>query len=1725
MNIRLLICLFCFGITFHITTLAQIDNDHALSANKVGKIINAAPPGSKEHSYSFAGPSSSIGPTTHDGLPEVPAIYRNVTGIIDKEFSGPHMPLLRLSKDGRIAFNAGSAYAVRPTAVESAVVDQKRGVVENLINFEEGVTLPFTAREIAVCEPNTGNPVSGKKNPYMCGVDGKDDCYDLNIVTQRKKFGEYEEVLSLHNVFTTVRVENPKTPSARIAEVTHKEISQRLPYLTWLLVEPMTPADGRLLIGRTELQTLSWYNENTDAYETGENIDIVYSYLDEPHQPCDVSQWKEFKPISHAPYDKRINQRYKFAAKPFRDASGRVIPDGEDMQGSYPWIDKEAANLTMLMGTELLEEIDLSGNPVASRYPNRCVIESCADEEGVDVEQRSNFAGLAIFGAWTQGKVVLVDGLLNDIDFKIGMADEKHRYVSLYQPGSGVTGEENGEVRVGSVRQEAGLLETENYHGPTGYHFASFFDSFEQRLNFWEPLLPVSPKDVTWLASTGRHTVEFAFDDYLNPNGFIVSNMVGLLDRLDRDPRSARFAADYKDGWSIADQAFTQEVRVQNSATAQPEFWHIPPSGELHNARIEPVALGGVRGRGIWLNGEDAYLSYDISEQPRRVSAFPWSVGVFIDPRGEGDKKDGTEEALLQFPDGTVLSLLNQQVIRYRDTEGTLLQDIPLPTPLENKQWTHVALTIHPGGKRVGLLLDGMLYHAFDSAKPIFQMNHGEMRVGSASVQGAEIANFHGWLDEFKVFARQFTPEVNCNNAYGTIIGLPHAYDGAWKSLAQRYPASTHAYMDNALMMRGRETYPLYACYLDNSWDYAAHLGNYPEGTVSLRSAINFPEGPLYFDSPRPDSVFNNFCLDCHHETGKVGLTIDALRYTPGLGAQHDPRRQPSQPPALVRGNLPVGWLGLDWGQQVGQSGTSIDQFILPSIEGTQPQIKGLTLVNADTGYDIMPLVDGTTINLSTLPSPRVTIRAVVNSITQRVEFNFNGQRSFETGAPFALFGTDNNQYIGQTLSSGSHQISAEASGSRYAVTFTVTGTAVESETGSDAIDHVLVAPKSVVEEMLDRISVLGWFVDQLQALSDAIIGLPATIAEFIQGLMNYLNGEEKEGVSKLSVYQAIRHGEDIRIEGVLSGSGEQTLYINDQPVKLSNGRFDFRTEHTEGQTYRLQAYDAQGVFEETLISFEYERIAKGVSIRLDHDSELLTRLGDALLDSLLPELIEGLQSMDIGLANLGIYTSTVHVERIQVGDAGMMATTGEVSSDHLNIAGQLNLDDVEVNGHMTHKVCIPFTPWCWQKSGTFNAKTTLGTEFTVGVAKGTDKDALLKIGNVRASVELQDTQLSAYTLPRWLFDPMLRLIEWLIADPAQELVTDLLSNVATDVVDNDINPVLALFVTTERQPLPGFTTHQSELEDLIRLVTTVLPAGTGFGFDMQRVETTDTAMIAEMDGRILSGTFDRQIYYGYRIEEWPETPVDDVDTSAIHQDAMFLIKAQQFNQAFSAAAQERRLDFTMEKHLGELLDVASVVSGYMEGSTAPGESATELSVIADEFTQQSQVIQQEIEQISQAVMVEAKVSSAPYIHGIKDGALANVAYDHVVISVYTQGNEPSDRTLLFQYDVDIEVAFNLYHVAGDTVPGLNITSMHYDIIDQRSIDTTMPEVFIDTVSENIIDEMLEGMFTHLATQFSFVNIDAVIQEFGMPEIQRVWFRPKGDSADITLALDAQFAE
>ena len=131
-----------------------------------------------------------------------------------------------------------------------------------------------------------------------------------------------------------------------------------------------------------------------------------------------------------------------------------------------------------------------------------------------------------------------------------------------------------------------------------------------------------------------------------------------------------------------------------------------------------------------------------------------------------------------------------------------------------------------------------------------------------------------------------------------------------------------------------------YACYHDHRGDAAAHLRNLPDGTRSLREAVNFPEGPLKSGVPRPDSSANPFCLSCHSANGKGGLDLAALAYQPELLAEDDRRRQPHQPPRRVFGNIPAGWIPAGEGAgspseaiQAPPEGLVIDHWVLPPAE------------------------------------------------------------------------------------------------------------------------------------------------------------------------------------------------------------------------------------------------------------------------------------------------------------------------------------------------------------------------------------------------------------------------------------------------------------------------------------------------------------------------------------------------------------------------------------------------------------------------------------------------------------------------------------------------------------------------------------------------------------------------------------------------------------------------
>ena len=94
------------------------------------------------------------------------------------------------------------------------------------------------------------------------------------------------------------------------------------------------------------------------------------------------------------------------------------------------------------------------------------------------------------------------------------------------------------------------------------------------------------------------------------------------------------------------------------------------------------------------------------------------------------------------------------------------------------------------------------------------------------------------------------------------------------------------------------------------------------------------------------------------------------------------------------------------------------------------PQLTGFTLVNADNGQDIKQLVEGETLNLPSLPTRNLTVRANTTSTSiASVAFDLSGSQSLSTtdnSAPFTLFGDKNGTYTPwASLGTGSYTIKA----------------------------------------------------------------------------------------------------------------------------------------------------------------------------------------------------------------------------------------------------------------------------------------------------------------------------------------------------------------------------------------------------------------------------------------------------------------------------------------------------------------------------------------------------------------------------------------------------------------------------------------------------------------------------------------------------------------------------
>lgn len=878
--------------------------------------------------------------TRYDPHPEVPAILRDVAMIDDDvAFTHPYVPGHRTTMDGRVALRVQggppgtpdlaenlSFFLFVPEQLQEPILAGPAGAV--VLAEPEPVDVVFPPAldpsvtrlgHHAICDPTTEFASPGERpNPYPCGPDTRNDCYDLVVISSTS---DENLRVQMWGTPVTVEVSQPKTAAARIEAVTLGEpVAGGTINTSTEFTEPAVTSDGRLLTGRLGRFLRSWTHPDTGEVFV-RPYDLAYSQLPDDAAPCDVTGWTSFHPMSHAPYDARMVASYGLAAYPFRDTEGNPIPDGEDLGGTYPWVDREGANVFMTgVHGRIAEQSE-------TKWPRRCVHPGCeAYEEEIDWDR-----GFLVGGLWTHGKFVHLDGLINNIDWAVGVTPASHWEVDLYKDAAGAM----VPVRFGSGRF-AGSERDDGGPYPAGYtHNANILDSLQNLPNHHPVARPITPRDVVWVMSSGVATDEIAFDDLLDPNALIVANMQASITQLWVEGKSIAVPQHHNgqvrelEGIpGIApvvtlDPEAHDDIHLQNAATSL--RWKVPAFGrvEAGTARVEPVALGGVTGRGFWLSGDTA-VTWDLPQQAGGDDVFDAWVGLYVDPRAA----TGEARSLLTFPDGTELVLEGADAVLYV-VDGIVEHRVVLPT---GSGWRHLGLRVRDGHREVTLAVDGFALDRYRAERPLFRLGAGELVVGRSA--GAW-TGFRGWIDDLLVLAHDVDVEVGCNHAGGTLVAVEGS--STWQAVAAGRPDWAHAEVADAAGLSGGR----FACVTDLSDDHAQHLQNLPAGTRGVRADIHFPEGPLRAGAPRPDSSRNAFCLSCHTAEGKGGLSLAALAHDPAVVAEHDRRRQPSQPPRRVFGNIPAGWIppgpgpgGPPTALQAPPEGLLVDTWVLAGDQG-----------------------------------------------------------------------------------------------------------------------------------------------------------------------------------------------------------------------------------------------------------------------------------------------------------------------------------------------------------------------------------------------------------------------------------------------------------------------------------------------------------------------------------------------------------------------------------------------------------------------------------------------------------------------------------------------------------------------------------------------------------------------------------------------------------------------
>ncbi|MFY2558326.1 hypothetical protein ACN469_11900 [Corallococcus terminator] len=715
----------------------------------------------------------------------------------------------------------------------------------------------------------------------------------------------------------------------------------------YALFEPATSGDGRLFV----------VNMNGLYYAASDDV-------------CRASSWGHFKPISMMPMDPLVNSRYELAKsqvvngrpQPFRDTLGNAMPFGVRNQWAYPWLDREGKNLFFAA----------KNNPHDGYYARQVLREDrFSPFSQTDVTwgppsdatratfnpDRAPAQAVSVLGAWTRGKAVILDNGLSITDLAGNTEDHYQRTYDL--------------------RLYAGA------DVPLTPRGSSQIFSFENQLNHFDGMRPTLPFDVVWnVQSNTQRNSEVAFDDYLNKRAFVVAHMNAAM-RMDVSPhgpmRAETFPQDgfvpFKDAWAyvrggqLADFRFKRNPLAQNAATGSPLLGtdgpQAPSSVRLRGgARIEPVALGGVSGKGVWLDGQNDLMDMGY---PVNGAQRDWLFGIWLDSRQDNVLKPGVTLArslprtIFYFSDSSWVAL-----VQVKDNTGNVWHELSVYNGATGSSYTvnlgslvqagryfHFGMKIHTvGGQRtLAFYINGTWHSTLTVAPwdvgfdPMFNSMNGWtwMTVsdpGPAFVPGQTRLPFYGWVDELRIYAlapgdaqRPWTEELLCNQALGTTVDLswrePEPWTPALEKLrlrAQQYPGLRRSLCEQMRLGTYSEPLDYPAQYGEHICIDRVHKNPNPNPALAARCmrAGMLAMPALHSTLPRPDTSGNAFCLSCHTGTATLpGLRLGAL--TTGTGPRfQDPRRQPMNVPAVMGGTVPF-WLTTGINQPDGTR--TLDQY------------------------------------------------------------------------------------------------------------------------------------------------------------------------------------------------------------------------------------------------------------------------------------------------------------------------------------------------------------------------------------------------------------------------------------------------------------------------------------------------------------------------------------------------------------------------------------------------------------------------------------------------------------------------------------------------------------------------------------------------------------------------------------------------------------------------------